>query len=109
MRISGLPPGVSEARLRTALAQVAPAVALGAIERLTIVERLGAAFVTVMRPAHVDVLLGLDGCVLPLSEAPAVQVVAHGRRANSTGAQRQRQMQRQETPSVHTNSTTQLE
>ena len=97
VRISGLPPGVSEARLRTALAQVAPAVALGAIERLTIVERLRAAFVTLVSSAHVDVLLGLDGCVLPLIEAPVVQVVAHGRRANSTGAQRQRQ----ETPSVH--------
>ncbi len=102
VRISGLPPGVSEARLRTALAQVAPAVALGAIERLTIVEHLGAAFVTVVSPAHVDVLLGLDGGVLPLTEAPAVQVVAHGRRDNSNGAHRKRQG----TPSLHTSPTT---
>jgi len=79
VRIGGLPPNVAEVRLRTALAQAVPAVSSGAIERLTIVERLGAAFVTVKRPAHVQVLLGLDGCVLPLAEAPTVQVVAHGK------------------------------
>ena len=58
-----------------ALAQAMPAVsAAGAIVRLTIVQHLRAAFVTLSDPAHADALLSLNNCVLPLVGAPVIEV-----------------------------------
>jgi hypothetical protein len=53
------------------------------------------AFVTLTDPAHAQVLLSLDGCVLPLTGAPVIQVVAHGRKVKSRGVHMRPE------PSVH--------
>lgn len=80
VRISGLRSVVAEEQLLAALAQAKPELKPDAIQRLTIVGHLGAAFVTVTQSAYADVLLALDGCVLPFAEASIVRVQPHGRK-----------------------------
>ena len=84
VRLTGLPlPGTSEHALRTALEEVLGPGRQYTIERVKMVECIGAAFVTFAEPTGAAAALALNGCTLPLgagAHAPNVQVVLHGRK-----------------------------
>ena len=88
VRIEGLPPPcLEEATIRAALTGVLPASAASAIQRVTIVAPLGAAFVTFGDAAAAAATLTLDGSALPCgppgcagTSTPVVHVTAHGRK-----------------------------
>ena len=101
---------LNSARVVAALVRALPGrLAASDVERVAVVEQVGAVFITFASTQAAAVAVGLDGCPLPLEEneddAPIVCVEAHGRKVKSRSQVKGEQQRVQPQP-VRTTSTT---